>query len=94
MPSVKILPICTDHILPLILLYLSLPVLYILYIYFMLRIKSIYSSSDKLYESHDKKGKLNLITSIRKHYIHVNILLQPKKKNILRRVYLHFTKKN
>ena len=46
----------------------------------MLRIKSIYSSSDKLYESHDKKGKLNLITSIRKHYIHVNILLQPKKK--------------
>ena len=61
----------------------------------MLRIKSIYSSSDKLYESHDKKGKLNLITSIRKHYIHVNILLQPKKKNILRRVYLHFiTKKN
>ena len=44
----------------------------------MLRIKSIYSSSDKLYESHDKKGKLNLITSIRKHYIHVNILLQPE----------------
>ena len=71
----------------------SLPVLYILYIYFMLRIKSIYSSSDKLYESHDKKGKLNLITSIRKHYIHVNILLQPKKKYPTPRIFAFYEKK-
>ena len=48
--------------------------IYIIHIFYV----DIYSSSDK-YESHDKKGKLNLITSIRKHYIHVNILLQPKK---------------
>ena len=60
----------------------------------MLRIKSIYSSSDKLYESHDKKGKLNLITSIRKHYIHVNILLQPKKKKYpTPRIFAFYEKK-
>ena len=41
----------------------------------------------------DKKGKLNPITSIRKHYIHVNILLQPKKKYPTPRIFAFYEKK-